>query len=86
MKPPPQHERRADWGYQQAPGAGRVVRFEDGPPARDSGRNLRWDAAGLGGKGGKGKRGRGRGGGQSASGNRQYGHGQGRVCSGLSSY
>ena len=32
-------------GYQEAPGGGRMVRFEDGPPARDGGRNTRSDEA-----------------------------------------
>ena len=38
---------------QQASGENRVVRFESGAPARDGGRNTRWDAAGLSGNGGK---------------------------------
>ena len=37
-------------GSQQAPNAGRIVRFEGGQLALDGGRNLRWDAAGPGGK------------------------------------
>ena len=57
-----------------------MVRFEGGPPARDGGRNPRWDEAGPGGKGGKsqgGKGSRGKGGSPSASGNGRYEHGQG---------
>ena len=73
-------------GYQQAPNAVRVVRFEEGPPARDDGRNLRWDAAGPGGRGGQGKGSRGKGGGPSASSSGRYGHGQGHGGSELSSY
>ena len=41
-------------GYQQAPNAGRMVCFAGGAPARDDGRDLRWDAAGPSGKSGKG--------------------------------
>ena len=76
-------------GYQQALNAGRMARFEGGPPARDGGRNLRWDAARPGGKSGKGQGGkgsRGKGGSLSASGNGRYGHGQGRGGSEHSSY
>ena len=65
-------------GYQQAPNEGRMVRFEGGPPARDGGRSLRWDAAGPGGNGGYGKGGRGRGGGHSANGYGRYWSGHGR--------
>ena len=49
-------------GDQQAPGENRMVRFESGAPARDGGRNPRWDAAGPSGKSGNGKSGRHRGG------------------------
>lgn len=67
-------------GYQQAPNAGRMVRFEGGAPARAGGRNLRWDAAGLSGKSGKGqgdKRSRDKGGSPSAGGSGRYGQGRG---------
>ena len=76
-------------GYQQIPNAGRMVRFKGGPPARNGGRNPRWDAAGPGVKGGKGQSGkgsRGKGGSPSAGGNGRYGHGQGRGGSEHSSY
>ena len=64
------------FGNQHTSSERRMVHLEGGTPARNGGRNPRWDAAGPGGKGGSEKGGRSRGGGAASYG--RYGGGQGR--------